>query len=78
MKPEECGLLGMKWNKDAVTIAVSIPQETAVPTKRGILGKVAKVYDPLGLAAPLTLEGKLLYGDACQQKKAWDAELPQV
>ena len=68
---------GIKWNKDADTIAVSIPQETADPTKRGILGKVAKVYDPLGLAAPLTLEGKLLYRDACQQKKAWDAELPQ-
>ena len=67
----------MKWNKDADTTAVSIPQETADPTKRGILGKVAKVYDPLGLAAPLTLEGKLLYRDACQQKKAWDAELPQ-
>jgi len=25
VKPEECGLLGMKWNKDANTIAVSIP-----------------------------------------------------
>ena len=40
-----------------------------------MLGKVAKVYDPLGLAAPLTLVGKLIYRDACQQKKAWDAEL---
>ena len=73
VKPEECGLLGLKWNKDADTIAVSIPQETADATKRGILGKVAKIY----LAAPLTLEGKFLYRDACQQKKAWDAELPQ-
>jgi len=25
VKPEDCGLLGMKWNKDADTIAVSIP-----------------------------------------------------
>ena len=25
VKPEECGLLGMKWNKDADTIAVTIP-----------------------------------------------------
>ena len=76
VKSEECGLLGRKWNKDADTIAVSFPQETSAPTKRGILGKIAKVYDPLGLASPLTLEGKLLYRDACQQKKAWDAELP--
>ena len=25
VKPEECGLLGMKWNKDANNMAVSIP-----------------------------------------------------
>ena len=76
-KPEECGLLGLRWNKDADTIAVTFPQEVAAPTKRGVLGKVAKVYDPLGLAAPLTLVGKLIYRDACQQKNAWDAELSQ-
>ena len=74
-KPGECGLLGLRWNKDADTIAVTFPQEVAALTKRGVLGKVAKVYDPLGLAAPLTLVGKLIYRDACQQKKAWDAEL---
>ena len=74
-KPGECGLLGLRWNKDADTIAVIFPQDVAAPTKRGVLGKVAKVYDPLGLAAPLALVGKLIYRDACQQKKAWDAEL---
>ena len=74
-KPGECGLLGLRWNKDADTIAVTFPQEVAALTKRGVLGKVARLYDPLGLAAPLTLVGKLIYCDACQQKKAWDAEL---
>ena len=75
VKPGECGLLGLRWNKDADTIAVTFPQEVSAPTKRGVLGKVAKVYNPLGLAAPLTLVEKLIYRDACQQKKAWDAEL---
>ena len=75
VKPGECGLLGLRWNKDADTIAVTFPQDVAAPTKRGVLGQVAKVYDPLGLAAPLTLVRKLIYRDACQQKKAWDAEL---
>lgn len=77
VKPGECGLLGLRWNKDSDTIAVTFPQEIAAATKRGVLGKVAKVYDPLGLVSPLILEGKMLYRDACQQKKAWDAELPQ-
>ena len=77
MKPGECGLRGWRWNKDSDTIAVTFPQEIVAATKRGVLGKIAKVYDPLGLVSPLTLEGKMLYRYACQQKKAWDAELPQ-
>ena len=49
---------------------------TAEPTKRGILGKVAKIYDPLGLASPVTLSGKMLFRDACDTKFAWDSPLP--
>lgn len=77
VKPGECGLLGLRWNKDSDTIAVTFPQEIVASTKRGVLGKIARVYDPLGLVSPLTLEGKMLYRDACQKKMAWDAELPQ-
>ena len=75
VKSRECGLLGLKWNKSTDEIAVTIPEEVAQPTKRGILGKVARIYDPLGLIAPITLQGKLLYRDACEEKRAWDAPL---
>ena len=56
VKPEECGLLGLRWNKNADTIAV------AIPTKRGIpvLGKVPKVSDPLALVLPLISVVKLI------------------
>ena len=47
------------------------------PTKRNLLTKLAKVYDPLGFALPTTLSGKLLYRKACELKIAWDAELPK-
>ena len=77
VKPGECGLLGLRWNKDSDTIAVTFPQEIVAATKRGVLGKIAKAYDPLGLVPPLTLEGKMVYRDACQKKMAWNAELPQ-
>ena len=76
MKPGECRLLGLRWNKDSDTIAITFPQEIVAATKRGVLG-TARVYHPLGLVSPLTLEGKMLYRNACQEKKAWDAELPQ-
>lgn len=75
IKPRECGLLGLKWNKLTDEVGVTIPEEVAQPTKRGILGKVARIYDPLGLIAPITLQGKLLYRDACEEKRAWDAPL---
>ena len=40
VKSRECGLLGLKWNKSTDEIAVTIPEEVAQPTKRGILAKV--------------------------------------
>ncbi|XP_066029903.1 uncharacterized protein [Pocillopora verrucosa] len=72
----ESKLLGVPWDKEKDEIQVSFPISTAEPTKRGILGKVAKIYDPLGLASPVTLSGKMLYRDACDTKIAWDRPLP--
>ena len=56
---------------------VKFPPERTQPTKRNLLGKLSKVYDPLGLVSPTTLSGKLLYCKACDLKIAWDAELPE-
>ena len=50
--------------------------EKAKNTMRGILAKVARIYDPLGVASPLTLCGKLLYRDACNLRIGWDEQLP--
>ena len=69
-------LLGLKWDKEADTIEVTIPSDEVAPTKRGILGKVARIYDPLGLIAPTVLQGKLLYRETWEQKCKWDSELP--
>ena len=60
---------------DIVSCLERVKENCTWELKRGVLGKVAKVYNPLGLATLLTLVGKLIYRDACQQKKAWDAEL---
>ncbi len=55
---------------------MTIPPDKEVPTKRAILDKVARIYDPLSLIAPTVLQGKLLYREACEQKCKWDADLP--
>ena len=45
---DQASILGLPWNKEAVTIGVNFPSDKTESTKRGILGKVAKIYDPLG------------------------------
>ena len=62
---EESSLLGLKWDKLRDSLSVTVPTEKADNTKRGILAKMARTYDPLGVASPFTLCGKLLYHDAC-------------
>ena len=66
---EFSSLLGLQWDKRQDSLNVTIPTEKVTMTKRGILAKLAKVYDPLGLIAPVTLSGKLIY-------RAWDTRLP--
>ena len=61
VEPGQSKMLGLKWDKCKDTLAVVIPSEEITPTKRGILGKLARVYDFLGFVSPLTLIGKNIY-----------------
>ena len=49
--PQEGGgsILGVPWNKRQDTIELKFPTDHAQVTKRGILVKIARVHDPLGL-----------------------------
>ena len=56
---EGATLLGLPWGQGKTILsAVSFPQEKADPSKQGILNKVTRIYDPLGLASPISLSGK--------------------
>ena len=77
VKPNESKLLGVKWNKREDTIAVQFPATSSTPTKREVLSKLAKVYDPLGLASPTILLGKQIYREACECKVSWDSAIPE-
>ena len=73
VKPREMKVLGLKWDKLRDILKISFPSEDVPATKRGILRKLARIYDPLGLVSPLTLVGKLIYRDVCDAKLPWDA-----
>ena len=74
-QPNESKVLGLAWDKRLDTLAVTFLQNDTPSTKREVLRSLANVYDPLGLATPLTLQGKLIYREICDQKLPWDTEL---
>lgn len=69
-------LLVFGWDKSADTLEMTIASEELAATKIGILGKLARIYDPLGLVAPTNLQEKLLHRATCELKYTWDAALP--
>ena len=76
--------LGIQWDlgKDVLTFGVNLPDKPFA--RRGVLSIVNSIYDPLGLAAPVVLVGKLLLqhsvilGKKKQKDKplGWDKPLP--
>ena len=36
----------LKWNKQRDTLSIVVPKEELQPTKQGILGRLARIYDP--------------------------------
>ena len=70
-------LLGVPWDRKQDTISVTLSPDSEPATKRIVLSKLARVYDPLGLASPTTLTGKLVYRSACDSKIPWDGTLPE-
>jgi len=72
VKTSESKLLGRKWDKFQDTIAMQFPSAGGTLTKREVLVKLAKVYDPLGLASPTKI-----YREVCDCKAPWDADIPE-
>ncbi len=68
--------LGLSWNlkDDAFTFCVDAEEKPF--TRRGVLATVNSVFDPLGLAGPVTIQGKFLLRDLTVDTKDWDAPLP--
>ena len=77
VKAGETKLLGLAWNKNNNTIPVTFPQPIAETTKREMFGFLASIYDPLSLVSPITLSGKLMYRQVCDQHLPWDEKVSE-
>ena len=73
-------VLGVSWDKNTDKIVIEfeleIFEEEGPTTKRHIARVVMKIFDPLGLIAPVVLAAKLLLQEAWGLKSDWDSPLP--
>ncbi|XP_064469613.1 uncharacterized protein LOC135384337 [Ornithodoros turicata] len=67
--------LGLNWGIKAVTVHLQSARKRHPNTRRGVLSTVNSLYDPLGLTAPLTVQGRLLLRDISSETSDWDAPL---
>jgi len=67
--------LGVSWIIENDSLSFKIELKDKLCTRRGILSSISSIYDPLGLAAPFLLKGKMLLQSLCGKQLGWDDEL---
>nr|XP_012230570.1 PREDICTED: uncharacterized protein LOC105676913 [Linepithema humile] len=79
LKDESLKVLGLSWLplKDVFRFIVNFVAPDT-PTKRSILSFVARLYDPLGWAAPVVIVAKILLQELWFLRCDWDAPLPDT
>jgi len=75
---EELKILGLSWlpREDSFRFVMT-PSPTTTPTRRTVLSFIAKLYDPLGWAAPVVVVAKILLQELWLLKGDWDDPIPQ-
>lgn len=66
----------MCWDLRIDSFTFRVYVEEKPYTKRGVLSVVNGLYDPLGFATPVTIDGKLLLREAMVEPVEWDQPLP--
>nr|XP_054607369.1 uncharacterized protein LOC129167170 [Nothobranchius furzeri] len=69
--------LGLLWATTTDTFTFKVSEDRKQFTRRGALSTVNSIFDPLGLLAPVTIEGKSLLRECSADKCDWDTPLPE-
>lgn len=70
---QETTVLGIPSDKQGDCLCIQDPEwKTILPTRRSILSAVSKIWDPLGVLAPVLVETKLAMQSLARQHKEWD------
>ncbi|XP_068143648.1 uncharacterized protein [Drosophila tropicalis] len=70
-------VLGLHWRpgEDVLTYNVSLSEHMTC-TKRQVLSDTARIFDPLGILAPVVINFKILLQELWLLNLHWDSELP--
>ncbi|XP_022096554.1 uncharacterized protein LOC110982458 [Acanthaster planci] len=77
--------LGVYWSLERDTFTFQINLDDKPFTRRGVLSVTSSIYDPMGLATPVTIEGKCILrqlitdakGEPSKPQDVWDRPLPE-
>lgn len=69
-------VLGLRWSPEEDSFHYFIQPEPIVATKRGMLSLISRIFDPLGLLAPVVFLAKHFMQRVWQAETAWDEPLP--
>ena len=77
---DEQRTLGLIWNYASDSFVFDLVGYTNIAaelplTKRSVLSVVARLFDPLGLLAPIIVPMKVLFQELCVSKYGWDSPL---
>lgn len=79
LEPEDAqGILGLRWDhiSDHLMINVRMRSQPANMTKRQLASESARIFDPLRLLLPATLQAKVFIKKVWDLKIDWDDEIP--
>lgn len=69
--------LGLIWETITDTFTFSVATTIKPFTRRGVLSSVNSIFDPLGLLAPVTIQGRALLRELASESTEWDSPLPK-
>ena len=72
--PDNERALGVLWNIEDYKLGFQIQMKEKPLTRRG-MSSLSSIYDPLGLAVLVMLEGKRIFQSLCHQNLDWDEQI---